>query len=149
MGMSYRQYLAGARIYGCSACKTHLATIHTMLSRASAWQQSVPSLYRLRYHRRSMDNMGGRTCLKECKYFHAPTTPYINTQLCRVNVIEGDPCDRQMTTGNHTVRDIYCCKCGITLGWKYVRIFALLVPSDSRLRANCWSGPRLRAFAEV
>jgi len=25
-----------------------------------------------------------------------------------------------MTTGNHTVRDIYCCKCGTTLGWKYV-----------------------------
>ena len=33
MGMSYRQYLAGARIYGCSTCKTHLATIHSMLSR--------------------------------------------------------------------------------------------------------------------
>ena len=25
-----------------------------------------------------------------------------------------------MTTGNHTVRDIHCCKCGTTLGWKYV-----------------------------
>lgn len=38
-----------------------------------------------------------------------------------VNVIEGEPVDRVMTTGNHTVRDIYCCKCGETLGWKYVR----------------------------
>ena len=37
-----------------------------------------------------------------------------------VNVIEGEPVDRQMTTGNHTVRDIYCVKCGETLGWKYV-----------------------------
>jgi len=27
-----------------------------------------------------------------------------------------------MTTGNHTVRDIYCCKCGTILGWKYVNI---------------------------
>ncbi|KAJ3551736.1 hypothetical protein NM688_g4537 [Phlebia brevispora] len=36
-----------------------------------------------------------------------------------VNVVEGEPVDRQMTTGNHTVRDIYCCKCGKTLGWKY------------------------------
>ncbi len=33
MGMRYRQYLAGARIYGCLACKTHLATIHCMVSR--------------------------------------------------------------------------------------------------------------------
>lgn len=30
--------------------------------------------------------------------------------------------DRQMTTGNHTVRDIYCCKCGANLGWKYVSL---------------------------
>ena len=37
-----------------------------------------------------------------------------------VNVVEGEPDDRPMTTGNHTVRDIYCCKCGTTLGWKYV-----------------------------
>lgn len=41
--------------------------------------------------------------------------------LRSVNVIEGEPNDRQMTTGNHTVRDIYCVKCGQTLGWKYVR----------------------------
>jgi hypothetical protein len=42
--------------------------------------------------------------------------------VCRVNVIEGEPNDRQMTTGNHTVRDIYCCKCKTILGWKYVSI---------------------------
>ncbi len=33
MGMSYRRYLSGARIYGCLTCKTHLATIHSMISR--------------------------------------------------------------------------------------------------------------------
>lgn len=33
MGMSYRRYLTGARIYGCSTCRTHLATIHSMMSR--------------------------------------------------------------------------------------------------------------------
>ena len=38
-----------------------------------------------------------------------------------MNVVEGEPNDRQMTTGNHTVRDIYCCKCQTILGWKYVR----------------------------
>lgn len=26
-----------------------------------------------------------------------------------------------MTTGNHTVRDIFCVKCATVLGWKYVR----------------------------
>ena len=36
MGMSYRRYLSGERIYGCSTCKTHLATIHSMMSRVSS-----------------------------------------------------------------------------------------------------------------
>ena len=36
MGMKYRRYLAGERIYGCSKCKTHLATIHSMISRVSS-----------------------------------------------------------------------------------------------------------------
>lgn len=40
--------------------------------------------------------------------------------LCSVNVVEGEPSERQMTTGSHIVRDIYCIKCGTTLGWKYV-----------------------------
>lgn len=88
MGMRYRRYLAGERIYGCSTCKTHLATIHSMISRAFNGQH-------------------GRAYLFDIV----------------VNVIEGEPNDRPMTTGNHTVRDIYCCKCGITLGWKYDKAY--------------------------
>ncbi|KAH8120548.1 yippee-like protein [Phellopilus nigrolimitatus] len=84
MGMRFRQYLAGSRIYGCSKCRTHLATIHTMISRAFNGQHGRAYLF---------DSV--------------------------VNVIEGEPSERQMTTGNHTVRDIYCVKCGTTLGWKY------------------------------
>lgn len=37
-----------------------------------------------------------------------------------VNIKLGDPQDRRMTTGLHTVRDIECVKCGQCLGWKYV-----------------------------
>lgn len=36
-----------------------------------------------------------------------------------VNVDEGTPVNRTMTTGMHTVRDIFCCKCHALLGWKY------------------------------
>ena len=49
----------------------------------------------------------------------------------RVNVVEGEPDDRPMTTGNHTVRDIYCCKCGTTLGWKYVNALSIYPSTDS------------------
>ena len=41
MGMSYRRYLTGERIYGCSTCKTHLATIHSMISRVSSESASI------------------------------------------------------------------------------------------------------------
>ncbi|KAG8220007.1 Yippee/Mis18 [Butyriboletus roseoflavus] len=88
MGMKYRRYLAGERIYGCSKCKTHLATIHSMISRAFNGQH-------------------GRAYLFEGV----------------VNVVEGEPNDRQMTTGNHIVRDIYCVKCATILGWKYDRAY--------------------------
>ncbi|KAI4528437.1 yippee-like protein [Schizophyllum commune Loenen D] len=88
MGMRYRRYLAGERIYGCSTCKTHLATIHAMRSRAFNGQH-------------------GRAYLFDVV----------------VNVKEGDSCDRAMTTGTHTVRDIYCVKCNQVLGWKYERAF--------------------------
>ena len=44
MGMKYRRYLAGERIYGCSKCKTHLATIHSMISRVSVLEYSAPAL---------------------------------------------------------------------------------------------------------
>jgi len=40
-----------------------------------------------------------------------------------VNVVTGDPADRTMTTGLHTVRDIMCCKCGTVLGWKYDKAY--------------------------
>ncbi|KIY51355.1 yippee-like protein [Fistulina hepatica ATCC 64428] len=85
MGMSYRRYLAGERVFGCARCKTHLATIHQMRSRAFTGQHGRAYLF---------DNV--------------------------VNVTEGGSCDRPMTTGLHTVCDIFCVKCGTVLGWKYI-----------------------------
>ncbi|KAG8927370.1 hypothetical protein FRC03_000111 [Tulasnella sp. 419] len=40
-----------------------------------------------------------------------------------VNIECGEPSDRSMTTGLHTVRDIKCIKCGCILGWKYDRAY--------------------------
>ena len=76
--------------------------------------------------RHSMVNMAGHIFLRECKISPGRSLNRgIETHTicgCRVNIVEGKPCDRQMTTGNHTVRDIYCIKCGVTLGWKYVSV---------------------------
>ena len=41
-----------------------------------------------------------------------------------VNVIEGEPVERSMTTGKHIVRDIFCQRCISTIvGWKYDKAF--------------------------
>jgi hypothetical protein len=39
-----------------------------------------------------------------------------------VNVSVGEKEDRMMLTGMHTVSDIFCVRCAVILGWKYVRI---------------------------
>jgi len=41
----------------------------------------------------------------------------------RVNIKEGLPDERNMTTGRHIVRDIMCVSCNETVGWKYDRAY--------------------------
>ncbi|PHJ23209.1 zinc binding protein [Cystoisospora suis] len=36
-----------------------------------------------------------------------------------VNVSEGALEDRNMTTGKHTIADVYCNDCGTNVGWRY------------------------------
>ncbi|XP_062202832.1 protein yippee-like isoform X2 [Phragmites australis] len=52
-----------------------------------------------------------------CKHGKA----YLFEKLVNVNVGEKD--DRMMTTGLHTVCDIFCVACGSILGWKYLAAF--------------------------
>jgi hypothetical protein len=40
-----------------------------------------------------------------------------------INVCEGHCQDRHMTTGLHTVRDVYCASCRKVLGWKYEKAY--------------------------
>lgn len=40
-----------------------------------------------------------------------------------VNVIAGEPSERNMTTGRHVVRDITCRQCNETVGWKYDKAY--------------------------
>ncbi|GHJ88322.1 hypothetical protein NliqN6_4724 [Naganishia liquefaciens] len=51
-----------------------------------------------------------------------------------VNVKYGEPHERQMTTGRHVVRDMYCGKCGVCVGWKYDRAYDL----EQRYKEGRW-----------
>lgn len=46
---------------------------------------------------------------------------YLFNRIVNVNV--GSKDDRMMTTGLHTVCDIFCVACGAILGWKYLVAF--------------------------
>lgn len=40
-----------------------------------------------------------------------------------VNILEGEPGERNMTTGRHIVRDISCRQCKDVVGWKYDKAY--------------------------
>lgn len=43
MGMTHKQYLSSSRIFGCQKCRTHLATIDSLISRVSLYQARICS----------------------------------------------------------------------------------------------------------
>ena len=61
-----------------------------------------------------------------------------------INVSTGPEEEREMLTGVHVVRDIYCISCQSNVGWKYVRSHTLprLHPSLARSAAKMF----VRAF---
>ena len=61
-----------------------------------------------------------------------------------INVSTGPEEEREMLTGVHVVRDIYCISCQSNVGWKYVRPHTLprLPPSLARTAAQMF----VRAF---
>ena len=138
--------LSGERNFGCSTCKTHLATIHSLISRVSSISSSPSLLYftllwilGFQWPTWSCISFWLRVSIHYHKVQSLQLTAYY---FRRVNVVEGEPYDVPMTTGNHTIRDISCCKCGTTLGRKYVNaLFNLLhswVHRTSRSRrTNC------------
>ena len=65
-----------------------------------------------------------------------------------INVSAGPEEEREMLTGVHVVRDIYCISCQSNVGWKYVRPHALprLPPSLAR---SCTSSAEDEMFVRA
>ena len=74
MGMKFRQYLAGERVFGCLQCRTHLASIHSMISRVCTITlfllASTPLIVIIGHalSRPSMGNMAKHTFLILCEW---------------------------------------------------------------------------------
>lgn len=50
-----------------------------------------------------------------------------------VNFTSGEVVERMMLSGMHTVADIFCCRCGQIIGWKYV-----ILPPSSLIFTNLY-----------
>ncbi|RUS29635.1 hypothetical protein BC938DRAFT_480426 [Jimgerdemannia flammicorona] len=98
MGLQYRIYLDGNRVFGCRDCRTHLSTDDHIMSR-------------------EFQGKTGRAYLFKNVWLIPPIQ-----LLYSVNVTEGPPENREMRTGRHTVVDIHCCHCAKVVGWKYVSL---------------------------
>lgn len=105
MGLAYNIYLDSNKIYGCKNCKTHLANHDDIMSRVRHTSPSTP------YNTlTSPQNFRGQ---------HGKAYLFDNV----VNINSGEPAERNMTTGRHIVRDIWCKQCKETVGWKYDKAY--------------------------
>ncbi|RUS29868.1 hypothetical protein BC938DRAFT_480133 [Jimgerdemannia flammicorona] len=110
MGLTYRIYLSGNRIFGCGKCKTHLSTSEHIMSKGGEGVHIGLS---------SRPNLTIPTAPPN-QDFHGKTgRAYLFEDV--VNVTDGPQENREMRTGLHTVVDIHCCHCGFVVGWKYLR----------------------------
>ncbi|KAG7668973.1 hypothetical protein Ndes2437B_g06707 [Nannochloris sp. 'desiccata'] len=93
MGRLFVEYLPEGRKYACKECLAGCSVGHSVVHLAA-----VSDLL--------------------SKSFHSRQGPaYLFTNA--VNVTLGSPEERDMTTGKHIVRDLYCIACGTNLGWRY------------------------------
>ncbi|KAI9092098.1 Yippee/Mis18 [Phlyctochytrium arcticum] len=85
-------------------------------------------------YRRYLDGHAHVYCCSECKthlsYSDALISKAFQGHHGRawlfhhvVNITEGPAQERSMTTGHHTVCDIFCVYCQCVLGWKYQKAF--------------------------
>lgn len=115
MGLQYNIYLNSNKIYGCKSCKTHLANHDDIMSRVMfipvpGQPDQIHELHLPQSTNYDWQNFRGQ---------HGKA--YLFNSV--VNVVQGEPSERNMTTGKHIVRDIACKQCNDTVGWKYDKAY--------------------------
>lgn len=117
MGLTYNVYLNSHRIYGCKNCKTHLSNHDDIISRVSITRRPVsppPPPPASGCHRAANPGPGQNFRGQHGKAYLFDSV---------VNITQGEPGERNMTTGRHIVRDIQCRQCKETVGWKYDKAY--------------------------
>ncbi|KAF1863944.1 hypothetical protein Lal_00031080 [Lupinus albus] len=106
MGRLFVVHLEG-KIYSCKHCRTHLALSEDIVSK---FVLSCGYEYSQQHHVMGIEFYLGSLSI--------PDMGKLISSI-RVNVSFGEKDDREMTTGLHTVADIFCVGCGSIVGWKY------------------------------
>ncbi|KAG6535563.1 hypothetical protein ZIOFF_000585 [Zingiber officinale] len=129
MGRLFLVSLEG-KIYSCKHCQTHLALSDDILSKAFHCKHGKAYLFdkvqnclglclvvafNLIYATPAV--MGRMICDHSALYLGSEEVSS-QSKKC-VNISVGFEDDRMMTTGLHTVSDVFCVGCGSIVGWKY------------------------------
>jgi hypothetical protein len=109
MGLAYNVYLNSNKIYGCRQCKTHLSVPEEIVSRVS-----LP-------HNLSSPATNAPTNIPDQNFRGQHGKAYLFSSV--VNIVLGEPGERNMTTGRHVVRDISCRQCKEVVGWRYDKAY--------------------------
>eukprot|EP00347_Sterkiella_histriomuscorum_P002552 403367709 len=138
MGVLFLEYSEGVdHVYVCKNCNTHLTTPHEIVSRVSI----INSQSSLNTKQDEEDDVAINSISLS---FHFLSTSYLRDvrQLTNfyiqtfhgktgkaylfdkvMNVQMGPSEDKQLATGMHQVRDVYCVSCLQVIGWTYVRAY--------------------------
>lgn len=96
MGRLFLEHLGGRRIFMCDQCQTYLTNRHEILSTHFRgklfWYEKISSL-------------------------GATGAAYLFRKVVNVRYAKVE--ERNMMTGRHLVRDVFCKNCDIKIGWMY------------------------------
>ena len=67
-------------------------------------------------------NCSEYTCIIAVQGFHSSNGPAYLFDAA-INVTFGESTERDMTSGTHLVRDVFCVRCYTPIGWKYVQAY--------------------------
>ena len=120
MGRIYTVYLdeLDSTVFCCSECKTHLSCHHSLVSKVISIAFLV-YIVKIDAHLLTLTLTHSLT-LTQSFQGHYGRAWLFNTVF---NIQEGPAEERSMTTGLHTVKDIFCVRCGKVIGWKYEKAF--------------------------